>query len=944
MGGSENPSPAASLGAELAEYRRAAEKDPFANPVLTFACELSARMNRGELPLPHLSGAVHDLTVEGFADRAARLGRYLGGTDPQADDAALTTLFETLADRGFEAYAAALSRPAFGVVFTGHPTFSLTHELSLALVELALDRDRKGARLDDAGRAARLALARSRQHRPPAPLTIDLEHDWSVEALENAADALDAARRTAIAVARRRWPENWRSLVPRLATLATWVGFDTDGRTDITWLVSLEKRLDLKRRALQRCRRALAGLDGVGEAAAMLDNASGAVADQLSLVAAAKDDPRETPALARALVAGARYALADPAPLLTLLERACARADDDACARIMLAHAAVSTQGLSLAQVHVRLNAGQLHTAIRGQIALPSEPGDPAYRRAYFSAADRLLRDAAPATINYGSLVEEPAPAKQLMMTIAQVGKHVDGFNPTRFLIAECESGFTLLTALYYARLFGVDDKVEISPLFETEEGFARGEKVFEEALKSRQYRAHLAGQGRLAVEFGFSDSGRFIGQLAATFRIERLQLRIAELLEREGLKDLEVVLFDTHGESIGRGGHPSSLGDRLRYVAPPRARAEFIERGIALREETSFQGGEGYLPFFTSAAALATLRGILDFAYGPEPEAIKGADPIYAAPEFASDFFATIEQTFSALVDDPDYIALLSLFGTRLLHRTGSRPEQRQHDGQNGPHTLRNVGELRAIPNNGVLQQLGWLANSLEGVGRAAAHDRGSYASLYRTSPRFRRGMVMAEAARNLSSLDAIFAYAAVMDPALWLASERGAEETDRRAFESLAGVADKAGLHEGLERILRGVQAEHLRLAAVMTLEDTPRRARLLLLHGIRAAVLQRIARIAADIPPFNPQHGLTRAVVQEQLMRLDIPAAVKSLTDLFPLAESEPLRGASWGEPATYRADVAHGHAVEHETLFAPLLDLHRLTLDITSAINHEIGACG
>ena len=554
------------------------------------------------------------------------------------------------------------------------------------------------------------------------------------------------------------------------------------------------------------------------------------------------------------------------------------------------------------------------------------------------------LADAGNPQINYGSLVEEPAPAKQLMMTIAQVGKHVDGFNPTRFLIAECESGFTLLTALYYARLFGVDDKVEISPLFETEEGFARGEKVFEEALKSRQYRAHLAGQGRLAVEFGFSDSGRFIGQLAATFRIERLQLRIAELLEREGLKDLEVVLFDTHGESIGRGGHPSSLGDRLRYVAPPRARAEFIERGIALREETSFQGGEGYLPFFTSAAALATLRGILDFAYGPEPEAIKGADPIYAAPEFASDFFATIEQTFSALVDDPDYIALLSLFGTRLLHRTGSRPEQRQHDGQNGPHTLRNVGELRAIPNNGVLQQLGWLANSLEGVGRAAAHDRGSYASLYRTSPRFRRGMVMAEAARNLSSLDAIFAYAAVMDPALWLASERGAEETDRRAFESLAGVADKAGLHEGLERILRGVQAEHLRLAAVMTLEDTPRRARLLLLHGIRAAVLQRIARIAADIPPFNPQHGLTRAVVQEQLMRLDIPAAVKSLTDLFPLAESEPLRGASWGEPATYRADVAHGHAVEHETLFAPLLDLHRLTLDITSAINHEIGACG
>jgi phosphoenolpyruvate carboxylase len=919
-----------SLAEDLAARRAAAAADPFANPILAFARDLA--------------GAVRDLTVDGFAARAHRLGLYLGVSGAHPDHAAFTTLFDGLAEGGFEAYRAILGRPAFGVVFTGHPTFSLTHALSLAMVELAVDRDRAGRALDEAGRAERLDLARRSPHRPPVPLTIDVEHAWSVEALENASDALDLARSAALAVGRRRWPDRWRDLVPKLATLATWVGFDTDGRTDVTWLVSLEERLDLKRRALQRCRRALAGLDGVGEAAAMLDNDSGAVADQLALAAAAKEDAHEAPALARALVAGGRYALVDPAPLLDILQRLAAQAPDETCERLKIAHAAVATQGLSLAQVHVRLNARQLHSAIRGQIDLPTEPGDPANRRAYFAAADALLRDARPQTINFGSLVDEPSPAKRLMMTVAQTAKHVDAVNPTRFLIAECDSGFTLLAALYYARLFGVEDRVEISPLFETEDGFERGEGVFAEALRSGFYRDHLQRQGRLAVEFGFSDSGRFIGQMAATFRIERLQLRIAELVEREGLTGLEIVLFDTHGESIGRGGHPSSLADRLRYVAPPRSRAEFTERGIRLREETSFQGGEGYLPFFTPAAALATVHGILTFAYGPEPEAAPGADPIYAAPEFASDFFATIEQAFSALVEDPDYVALLSLFGTRLLHHTGSRPEQRQSEGQATPRTLRHAAELRAIPNNGVLQQLGWLANSLDGVGLAAARDRTAYGTMFETSPRFRRALQMAEAAFSLSGLEATFAYAAVMDPALWLACEAGVGEADRRAFEDLAEVVDKAGLHEPLERVLRGSQAERLRLATVMAAPDTPRRERLLLLHAIRAAVLQRIARLAAELPPFNPQHGLARAAVQERLMRLDVPGAVATLSELFPLQESEPLRGADWGEPAGYHADSAHGHALEHETLFRPLLDLHTLALDITSAITHEIGACG
>jgi phosphoenolpyruvate carboxylase len=70
------------------------------------------------------------------------------------------------------------------------------------------------------------------------------------------------------------------------------------------------------------------------------------------------------------------------------------------------------------------------------------------------------------------------------------------------------------VAALYYVRLFGFADRIEISPLFETEEAFERDERVIEEALKSQHYRTCLERQGRLAGQFGFSDSRRFIGQM----------------------------------------------------------------------------------------------------------------------------------------------------------------------------------------------------------------------------------------------------------------------------------------------------------------------------------------------------------------------------------------------------------------------------------------------
>ena len=935
------------LSRRLAAFTDHAADDPLTNPSMLFAIQLSRALSSGDLSLESLAELIRELTVEAMSARAERLRAYLGDCSRDHLAARLRTLFESIAQGGdFDAYAAALQTASFGVVLTAHPTFALDHETSLLMVALATGFDAEGQPLTPEARAAQIAQARDRRQGPPSELTLDVEHAWSLEALRSSHAALETIYAEALDVARRRWPQRWTQIAPRLLTLATWVGFDQDGRTDVTWQVSVGKRLELKAAALERRRDTLMELTHKAEgewlraldaALHLLGRALATTRVQLEALHDVKGDA-DLAAFARAMVEGRPGALVTADALMRRLDDALDVAPDDERRRdLLVLRAGVATEGVSLARIHVRLNAGQLHNAIRRDVGLESSPTDPANRRTYFAAIEGLIARTSPVDINFGDLAEEPASARRLMMTLAQMRKYVDASTPVRFLVAETEAGFTLLAALYLARLFGVEDHIEISPLFETQEALDRGEKVIEEALRSRQFRDYLNRQGRLAIEFGFSDSGRFIGQLAATFRIERLRFRLAELLAKHGLSRLEVIFFNTHGESLGRGGHPGSLADRFRYAAPPRSRTEFARIGTRVKEEDAFQGGEGYLPLMTPTAALATLTMALESVLVEDPEAKD--DPIYDDQDFASEFFATMERDFASLVADPDYAALVGVFATHLLPKTGSRPVQRQAGDGGRLRTLASVSELRAIPNNGVLQQLGYFANSLYGLGRAAEKDRETFHSMRLASPRFRRAMTLAEAAAERSELQVLAAYAQTVDPSLWLA--RAASKTETSCDLAVGEVAERAGLSDKLARVLRRLKAEDVLIRGVGI--QTRQGERLQLLHVLRLTLIQVSDRLIAEVPEFNPRGDVTRAAIQERLLRLDVPAALEKLRDYFP-QRADVVSRADYGEPSAYGQARAEGYRREHEEVFDPLQRMFELMLEITTAVTHEAGACG
>jgi phosphoenolpyruvate carboxylase len=851
----------------------------------------------------------------------------------------------------FEDFARMIHRTAFAVVFTAHPTFGMPRSVAEALA--------RAASLPEAdGRARLIEGAAALSTRPDAPISLDVEFEQACAAANNARLALDGFNGALLDAARDRWPERWTDLEPRPFAVASWVGCDTDGRTDIGWWDTVRYRLISKRMQFDRVMRELPDIPAAREARGLAEGALSAVNRQLAVAPRLGDKPslEAIHRFALALIIERERAQTDAGPLVAALTGALAGATDPADRRALaVLRSGVATHGLSNALPHFRLNASQIHNAVRRVIELEGEPTDAAQRRSHLATIHTLLNDVTPVAVDFGALAAERASAARLMMTIAQILKHVDGTHPVRFLIAETETGYTLLAALWLARHYGIADKLEITPLFETASALEQGIRVLDDALRNPHWRAYIKRIGRLTVQFGYSDSGRYVGQLAATFWIERLRLRITEMLVQNGLAEVELAIFDTHGESIGRGAHPTSLRDRLAYLAPEDARDRARKAGLKVRLESSFQGTDGYLLFGTRALAEASLARIAEHVYAldvAEEDAFAGysldepgkgapaVDPIYSEPDFALEFFTVVRQDMEALVDDSGYAALLGTFGPSLLDRTGSRPVARQTDA-GGPARITHPRQMRAIPNNAILHQLGFLANSLHGLGRAAGRGPDLFRDMRRDSVRFSRAFRLVQHAASVGDLDVLRAYIDTLDPAVWLERARRTQKDFRRdELVVIAGALERLDLANSLRLLFGRLTRDWLALRAAAP-DLSGMSARLTLLHALRLALIHRIWFLAVHIPGFRPQAGITREQMLERFLRLDIDGCLAILDSIFP-NEPDPTLGLNFGEPAGPRDTGTY--ETEHATLFQPIRRMFAQVREISGMIQHEVGAFG
>ncbi|NQU60061.1 MAG: phosphoenolpyruvate carboxylase [Rhodospirillales bacterium] len=954
------------LADKLAALEEAAASNHLLSPVRNLALHISSMVQDGRTDLAGLSDLVRLLTTNAFTYRARKLRDYVGECSGAENETLLKELFEAQtrdADGkpvAFEVFQKAVEREAFGIVITAHPTFSISKRLTRILAELAThgnggnggngdENDLAGKSLVDLiGEAAITA------HGDPDAITLDDEMAFALMAIGNIRRALRRAYRVLFAVAQRTYPDDWQRLTPKLLTVASWVGYDLDGRADISWADSLKQRMTVERLALEDYLGALEDCPGLDDVRDRLKATLDLLAGDLGRLDLDPDDADAVGAFSRALVENMETRLVDLGWVIGRLTEEIDKnenADETGAATgLAVLRAEMANFGLAFAHTHVRINATQVANAIRHEASLTSSPEDPANRRRYLRNISTLLKNVEPVTINFGSIMRERTSAKRLIMVVTQFLKFVDGAEPIRFLIAECNSAFTVLSVLYFAKLFGIEDKIDISPLFETSQALEQGHEIIDELLDNASYVDTIRRRGRLCIQTGYSDAGRYIGQIPASLALERMRIKVAQLLTERGLNDVELVIFDTHGESIGRGAHPLSFSDRLDYIYPPASRAAFAKAGIRIKQEVSFQGGDGCIYFANPDLAFSTVCRLLDHALGDEGAA-SDSDPFYQDNDYSLDFFMSVKGFNERLMKNPDYAVTLDLFGLNLLYPTGSRTMKRQHD-DGSQVDMEHPSQVRAIPHNAILQQLGYLSNSISGLGKAIAKDQERFIEIFRKSDRLRCLMSLAVNARHLSDLDRLHGYLSLFDPTIW--NRRSAVETNPVRVEQmqrLAHILRHSSRHEKMNRVYRiflndtaYLDRALAEMGAADMLPDCAADVSpdLSLLHGVRIALIQEIFLLIARLPRFSNQ-AFSADDVNNELLHLNIKYGVDILRRVFPVSEAAPDPEA-FGEAATYRTDVEQGYGREHRELFDPIEDIFDLVRRVGTAISHITGGVG
>ena len=919
----------AALNQRLQHLHQRTVETPLFNPVFQLGLELSRRLEAGETTLDDLETLVAELEAEGLAARARHLAHLVAPVEPAVNRARLKSLTEA---GDFAAFAARWERPLAHIVFTAHPTFLLGEAQARAVAEAASAAD---------GAAPSLSgISPERE-----AITLDTEHDAAMAAIERAQTARDVIATELLETARTRWPARWRELKPLPFRFASWVGYDMDGRTDIAWHSCIRFRLSEKARRLALYAAQLA--EATPDIATSLAAASARAHEMAALFSGALSDPVEVSAAANSLTADHPHKLTSLAPLIADLEALAAKADDATALTLLTAAAAMRADGLGMGWVHFRVNASQLQNAIRRRID-PEGRLDLASQAALVKMRE-LLDGARPLRTNFAALAIENSTAIRLFLTCAQILHHIDADSPIRMLVAECEQPTTVLAALYFARLFGVEGKVDVSPLFETESALEHGGRFLDAVLAEPAYRAYAKARGRVSIQTGFSDAGRFVGQIPAALAIERLQGRLAEAMAANGLGDTAALIFNTHGESMGRGAHPASFADRLAWPLSPWARRRFVRAGIRLEGEVSFQGGDGYLFFGTPELALATLTRFAELPL-TQTDPYAPTDPFYRRTDLSLDFYRAIRKVQQDHLSSGTYARALTAFGLGLLNDTGSRKSRRQSDlASDRTMSLR---QIRAIPHNAILQQLGYPVNIIAGFGTAADGNIEELAELFRTSERGRQMVRLVRAANALASIKTVTAYGELFNSAYWASRPyRGHEEAIAPGCLALAEYLtsdDRTGVYRRLATRLR-VDAMKLHHLLDLIPDEAPlpdrehTRRTLGVLHALRVALLQHMFLKVVLVPAFSRANDIAREDVLEMVFTLRVDEALAQLRRAFPTSFPS-LGDFSVSEPADYPDEGATGYGAIRRDYIEPIARAHALMLRIGTAIANEFGAHG
>jgi phosphoenolpyruvate carboxylase len=284
------------------------------------------------------------------------------------------------------------------------------------------------------------------------------------------------------------------------------------------------------------------------------------------------------------------------------------------------------------------------------------------------------------------------------------------------------------------------------------------------------------------------------------------------------------------------------------------------------------------------------------------------------------------------------------------LLGDTGSRKSRRQSDlAADREMSLR---QIRAIPHNAVLQQLGYPVNVIAGFGTAAEGNYEALAELLRDSDRGRQLVRLVRAANALASIKTVAAFGELFNSAYWASRPyRGDEQSVSDACLALAEYLttdDRTGVFRRMASRLR-VDALKLHRLLDLVPDEEPLEGRehtrrmLGVLQALRLALLQHMFLKAVSVPPFSRANDISREDVLEMVFTLRVDEALAQLRRAFPVSEPG-LGDFTVSEPSDYPDEAAVGYEAIHRDFIDPIEQAQALSLRIGTAIACLFGAHG
>jgi phosphoenolpyruvate carboxylase len=595
--------------------------------------------------------------------------------------------------------------------------------------------------------------------------------------------------------------------------------------------------------------------------------------------------------------------------------------------------------GLGTARIHFRLNNQHVVSALKSTFGIADHTSD---KRTLLLRASKLTKNVKVQPVNFGSLALEKSTAHEKMILTAQIHKYIDDETPIRLLIAECEDSLTPMGMLYLAKRYGIEKYLDISPLFETADALNNGGRIIGKMLKNEVYREYIKDRGVFAIQTGFSDAGRFMGQIPATLAIERLHSHFASQMEKFNLKNVTAVIFNTHGESLGRGGHSGSIIDRINYVMSPWAMRQFEKRLLPICHETSFQGGDGFMWFQTEDLTNATISSLLKARYANKEEA--DIDIFYKDTDFSWDVFRTISSQQENLYNDPNYIKLLSGFGQNLLIPTGSRASKRSK-AESGMFDPR---QLRAIPHNAILQQFGIPANIFYGIGKAVSIDIEKFSNHYKNSPRANSIFSLVISSLERTNMSILSAYSRLFDPGFWVSrgissNEPRLESKSLEVAATLKSLSWRSQIMDLSNQLRIDTYNSIKFFETQMNVSNDYNIEDLEILHALRLSIIMKMMIIATELPAAGEESSSQINVLQK-LQTFQIDSIIKDLKDRYP----ETRSALEWTEQLQEKTNepVAPPGGFPHitESIIKPLERAGNLVKQITVAITHHYDAYG